>query len=106
MPDAMQSMYEASQARMEIVERKLERIASILEQNTTAIETNTAQVATFMEGLTRLENLIERGFERLQQTIQMQNESLRLLSQTTERQASHIDRLMSITETLIQQRVA
>jgi archaellum component FlaC len=50
------SMLEAISGRLEIITQKLDRTADL-------IEANTNQVAAMSEGLTRLENLIERGFE-------------------------------------------
>jgi hypothetical protein len=46
------------------------------------------------EGLTRLENTVERGFDRLEILLSQQLE----LSQI---QARHVDRLMGVVETLL-----
>lgn len=92
-------MLEAISARLEIITGALERTAGL-------VEANTEQVATLTEHLTRMENLMEKGFANLETLIQQQLELSRQQHETAQMQGRHIDRLMSITETLIQQRVA
>lgn len=89
------SMLEAISARLEIVGQKLDRTADLVERNSQMIEANTQQVATFTEGLTRLENLVEKGFGNLEELIRQQHE-------TTRMQAQHIDRLTGIVERLLE----
>jgi hypothetical protein len=117
-------MLEAISARLEIITKALQRTSEI-------VEANTHQVASLSESITRLENLMEWGFDRIETSFgrlevltQQQLELSRQQHQTMERgfssleslmrqqhetaqmQGRHIDRLMAITETLIQQRVA
>lgn len=92
-------MLEAISARMEIITSALERTAEV-------VEANTGQVATLTEHLTRMENLIEKGFANLESLIQQQLELSKQQHETAQMQGRHIDRLMAITETLISQRVA
>jgi archaellum component FlaC len=81
------SMLEAISGRLEIITQKLDRTADL-------VEANTQQVATFTEGLTRLENLVEKGFGNLEKLIRQQH-------QTTRLQAQPIDRLTGIVERLL-----
>ncbi|MEM9949616.1 MAG: hypothetical protein AAF810_26590 [Cyanobacteria bacterium P01_D01_bin.36] len=93
-------------SKLEAIDVRLENITNSLNRTTETLEANTEQIARFMEGLTRLENIIERGFERTKHNFNSLETLMRQQHETTQMQARHIDRLMSITETLIQQRVA
>jgi archaellum component FlaC len=85
--EAIDRTLEVHSTRMEAIDQKLDRAAAL-------IEANTVQVATLSEGLTRLENTVERGFDRLEILLSQQLE----LSQI---QARHVDRLMGVVETLL-----
>jgi archaellum component FlaC len=92
--DAIDRTLEVHSVRMEAIDQKLDRIADL-------VEANTQQVATLSEGLTRLENsvnrlesIVERGFTRLEMLISQQAE-------TAQMQARHVDRLMGVVETLL-----
>ena len=98
-PDTTPSALEAVSARLETITQSLERTAA-------AIEASNGHVTRFNESITRLETLIEQGFSKLEVQVQRQLELSRQQHETTQMQGRHIDRLMSITETLIQQRVA
>jgi ABC-type transporter Mla subunit MlaD len=93
--DAIMSMLEAVSGRLEQVGQKLEQVGQKLDRTADLVEANTRQVATFTEGLTRLENLVEKGFGNLEELIRQQHE-------TTRMQAQHIDRLTGIVERLLE----
>lgn len=104
--NAIERTLEVHSTRMDAIDQKLDRAANL-------IETNTAQVATFCEGLTRLENsisrlerIMEQGFSRLETMMAQQLELTKQQNETARMQAGHIDRLTGIVELLIQQRVA
>lgn len=78
--------------RLESVDRRLEAIAEVQ-------KVNTQYLGTISEKLTSLELKVDTRFDQIAQGFED-------LKEITRMQGSHIDRLMSITETLIQQRVA
>ena len=69
---AEEATSEAITARFETLDRRLNRVAELL-------EANSEQIASFTEGLTRLENLIERGFSNI-------DNRLAAIARTAERQ--------------------
>ena len=92
--DAIDRTLEVHSVRMDAIDQKLDRIADL-------VEANTVQVATLSEGLTRLENsvnrlegIVECGFDRLETLISQQSEIAQM-------QARHVDRLMGVVETLL-----
>jgi archaellum component FlaC len=96
--DAIDRTLEVHSTRMEAIDQKLDRTAAL-------IEANTQQVATLSEGLTRLENnlnrlesLIERGFQDF-------NQRLDRLAGITEQQ-SQIAASLAATVASLVQRVA
>jgi ABC-type transporter Mla subunit MlaD len=96
----------AVSTRLESIDTSLQSVVSLLERVDGRLETNEAQIAAFMEGLTRLENTVNNGFERLERNLTNLESLIRQQHETTQMQARHIDRLIALTETLIQQRVA
>ena len=108
---------QAISTRLGSIDETLNRIASlqeqnneILQRNTDILQTNTGQLGSISEKLTSIDNKIDAGFDRLAQRLDERFDqiasSFEDLKEVTRMQSGHIDRLMSITETLIQQRVA
>ncbi|NJL86433.1 MAG: hypothetical protein HC886_11350 [Leptolyngbyaceae cyanobacterium SM1_1_3] len=100
------NVLQAVSARLESIDDSLQTVVSILARIDGRLDTNVNQIGAFMEGLTRLENSVNTGFERIERNLSNLESLLRQQHETAQMQARHIDRLIALTETLIQQRVA
>lgn len=88
------------------IERLQEQNNEILEKNTQVLQANTDYLGNISEQLTSLENKIETRFEQVTRNFENLEVLIRQMYEVTQAQSGHIDRLMAITETLIQQRIA
>lgn len=84
---------ELMDVRVTTIDQRLDRIAQMLEANTQQIQANTQQVATFSEGLVRLENIITKGFERLEREADRRDRQIDKLIELAAEQHAHISSL-------------
>jgi archaellum component FlaC len=87
-PDAIDRTLEVHSVRMNAIDQKLGAIADL-------VEANTQQVASLSEAITRLENIVERGFQNLDQRLDR-------LAGITESQANIAASLAATVATLVQ----
>ena len=99
-------MLQSISTRLESIDDSLNSLVRLQEQNNEILERNTDHLGTISEKLTRLENKIDTRFEQVSRNFENLEALIRQMHEVTQAQSGHIDRLMSITETLIQQRVA
>lgn len=90
-PSSDDPVLSAISARLGSIDEKLTSAATIQDRTAAQIEANTQQLALLAEGLTRLENTVNNGFERLERNLDRQYE-------ITQMQGQHIDRLIALLE--------
>ena len=90
-PSSDDPVLSAISTRLGSIDEKLTSAATIQDRTAAQIEANTQQLALLAEGLTRLENTVNNGFERLERNLDHQYE-------ITQMQGQHIDRLIALLE--------
>ena len=82
---------------LQAIANRLESIDSTLKEMATDLRATTNQVGSVSEKLTSLEIKVDTRFDQIGQSFED-------LKEVTRNQASHIDRLISLSETILQQR--
>ncbi|MEO1297205.1 MAG: hypothetical protein AAFW75_15735 [Cyanobacteria bacterium J06636_16] len=95
----------AVSTRLQSVDATLDRVAQQIEANNyqieatnRQIEANSYQLGMLTEGLQRLENLVEHGFDRVERNFGCLENLIQQQHEVTLAQANHIDRLIALLE--------